>query len=213
MGAPPIYSLAAARRSGGMLSNVSPVNEGNGNGISGRGMQTSSYERHLKVGIDEEPCNGSMCNSEVISPSFFGRPFSAGALQQSRWNPFKKKSGILGVIHAQSKRNRVVSKHGKLNTFRRAEENEEQHSETWKKMKDRKALLTLNFNLRYLKDFFTSMIDLPWSWTLFSFAASFFFSWFLFAVVWYILVLIHGDLVPLEERDPEHKESYINYYI
>ena len=38
----------------------------------------------VKVGIDEEPCNGSMCNSEVISPSFFGRPFSAGALQQSR---------------------------------------------------------------------------------------------------------------------------------
>ena len=24
---------------------------------------------------------------------------------------------------------------------------------------------------------------------------------------------ISGDLVPLEERDPEHKESYINYYI
>ena len=38
----------------------------------------------VKVGIDEDPCNGSMCNSEVISPSFFGRPFSAGALQQSR---------------------------------------------------------------------------------------------------------------------------------
>ena len=24
---------------------------------------------------------------------------------------------------------------------------------------------------------------------------------------------ISGDLVPLEERDPEHKESYINCYI
>ena len=45
----------------------------------------------------------------------------------SRWNPFARKSGIFGVIHAQSKRNRVVSKHGKLNTFRRPEENEEQH--------------------------------------------------------------------------------------
>ncbi len=36
---------------GMLFSNVSPVNEGNGNGISGRGMQTSSYERHLKVNI------------------------------------------------------------------------------------------------------------------------------------------------------------------
>ena len=36
----------------------------------------------------------------------------------ARWNPFRKKSGILGVIYAQSKKNRVVSKHGKLNTFR-----------------------------------------------------------------------------------------------
>ena len=44
-----------------------------------------------------------------------------------RWNPFVRKSGIFGVIHAQSKRNRVVSKHGKLNTFRRPEENEEKH--------------------------------------------------------------------------------------
>ena len=34
-----------------LFSNVSPVNDGNGNGIPGRGMQTSSYERHLKVNI------------------------------------------------------------------------------------------------------------------------------------------------------------------
>ena len=44
-----------------------------------------------------------------------------------RWNPFKKKSGILGVIYAQAKRNRVVSKHGKLNTFRRPDETEDNH--------------------------------------------------------------------------------------
>ena len=44
-----------------------------------------------------------------------------------RWNPFAKKYGIFGVIHAHSKRNRVVSKHGKLNTFRRPDENKEKH--------------------------------------------------------------------------------------
>ena len=33
----------------------------------------------------------------------------------------------MGVLYAQSKRNRVVSKHGKLNTFVRPDEKEEQH--------------------------------------------------------------------------------------
>ena len=43
----------------------------------------------------------------------------------------------------------------------------------------------LSVSYRYLKDFFTSMIELSWSWTLFSFAASFFISWLGFAVAWW----------------------------
>ena len=43
----------------------------------------------------------------------------------------------------------------------------------------------LSVSYRYLKDFFTSMIELSWSWTLFSFAASFFISWLGFAVAWF----------------------------
>merc|ERR550532_2765125 len=112
------------------------------------------------------------------------RPFSATSLSQKRWNPFRKKSGIMGVLYAQSKRNRVVSKHGKLNTFVRSEEKEEQH--------------------RYLKDFFISMIDMSWSLTLCSFAASFFISWLLFAVIWYFVVLHHGDLLPESSQPPGH---------
>ena len=56
-----------------------------------------------------------------------------------RWNPFRKKSGIMGVLYAQSKRNRVVSKHGKLNTFVRPDEKDEQHR--WKFYKQAKAFL------------------------------------------------------------------------
>ena len=37
------------------------------------------------------------------------------------------------------------------------------------------------------------MIDMSWSFTLLSFAASFFISWLLFAVLWYCLVLYHGE--------------------
>ncbi|XP_023321186.1 ATP-sensitive inward rectifier potassium channel 8 [Eurytemora carolleeae] len=46
------------------------------------------------------------------------------------------------------------------------------------------------------------MIDLTWSWTFFSFAASFFFSWLFFAVIWYIIVIVHGDLD--EDRPDDH---------
>jgi len=122
--------------------------------------------------------------NEVLPPPPSYRPFSASGLSHRRWNPFRKKSGIMGVIYAQSKRNRVVSKHGRLNTFVRPDEKEEQH--------------------RYLKDFFISAIDLSWSWTLFSFAASFFMSWLLFAGVWYLVVLLHGDLLPESERPSDH---------
>ena len=39
-----------------------------------------------------------------------------------RWNPLRKKSGLMSVMHAQTKKGRVVSKHGRINTFRRKEE-------------------------------------------------------------------------------------------
>ena len=55
------------------------------------------------------------------------KPGRANEFAIVRWNPFARKFGILGVIHAHSKRNRVVSKHGRLNTYRRAEENQESH--------------------------------------------------------------------------------------
>ena len=47
--------------------------------------------------------------------NFFGRPMTTKSA--SSLNPFRKKSGILNVIHAQSKRNRIVSKHGRINTY------------------------------------------------------------------------------------------------
>ena len=101
-------------------------------------------------------------------------------------------------MHAQTKKNRVVSKHGRVNTVTRAEETGEQH--------------------RFLKDLFSSAIEMSWSWTLLSFCASFYVSWTGFAVVWYLLalryttnperkqifqifVLSHGDLNQAKDDD------------
>ena len=45
-----------------------------------------------------------------------------------RWNPFRKKSGLMGVMHAQTKKGRLVSKHGRINTIRRKDElKDDQH--------------------------------------------------------------------------------------
>jgi len=93
---------------------------------------------------------------------------------------------------SQSKRNRVVSKHGRLNTFVRPAEKEEQH--------------------RYLKDFFISMIDLSWSATLLCFAASFVVSWLVFAGLWYALALSHGDLQPREDWPANHSVCVDNIH-
>ena len=54
---------------------------------------------------------------------------------------------------------------------------------------------------RFLKDFFTSAIELSWSWTILSFSASFYVSWTMFAVVWYLLALYHGDLEQVKPED------------
>jgi len=166
MGARAIYNIPGRNQADSLMNNgsISPAI----NGINKKVMLSNSYEDNLDVNCEELEVNN--CN-----PTFFGAPLSASTVPRpSRWNPFAKKYGIFGVIHAHSKRNRVVSKHGKLNTFRRPDENKEKH--------------------RYLKDFFTSMIDLPWSWTLLSFAASFYFSWVIFAGIWYLVLFFHGDL-------------------
>jgi len=49
---------------------------------------------------------------------------------------------------------------------------------------------------------------LNWSWTFLSFAASFFISWLTFAVVWYLIILVHGDLA--EDKSEDHVDCIDN---
>ena len=121
----------------------------------------------------EDPAMHAMAN-------FFGRPLTTSTSRSWR-DIFRKQSGILNVIHAQSKRNRIVSKHGRINTYVRNEDTD---------------------HTRFLKDFFTSLIELSWSWTIFWFSASFFLSWLVFAVLWYLIAVVHGDFDP--ERGDDH---------
>ena len=60
---------------------------------------------------------------------------------------------------------------------------------------------------RFLKDFFTSLIELSWWWTIFWFSASFFLSWLLFGVVWFLVAIVHGDL------DPEYLAAHPDHVV
>eukprot|EP00091_Calanus_sinicus_P002358 TRINITY_DN12394_c0_g1_i1.p1 TRINITY_DN12394_c0_g1~~TRINITY_DN12394_c0_g1_i1.p1 ORF type:complete len:140 (+),score=21.43 TRINITY_DN12394_c0_g1_i1:509-928(+) len=86
------------------------------------------------------------------------------------------------IISEASKAERVVAKHGKINTHRQ----------------EKKQLSVI------LKDLFISPIHLSWSWTCFNFFASYFVSWFFFAIIWYIIGLAHGDFAPESSRPAGH---------
>ncbi|XP_062847057.1 ATP-sensitive inward rectifier potassium channel 11 [Trichomycterus rosablanca] len=47
---------------------------------------------------------------------------------------------------------------------------------------------------RFLQDVFTTVVDLKWLYTLFIFTMSFFCSWLLFGMVWWLVAFAHGDL-------------------
>ena len=50
--------------------------------------------------------------------------------------------------------------------------------------------------LSYFKDIFTTMVDMPWRYTFLAFTASFFISWLIFTILYYIIAIYRGDLIP-----------------
>lgn len=52
----------------------------------------------------------------------------------------------------------------------------------------------------YLRDLWTTFLDMQWRYKFFLFSATFAGTWFLFGVLWYLVALIHGDLLGKEEK-------------
>ncbi|PKK18399.1 potassium channel, inwardly rectifying subfamily J, member 10 [Columba livia] len=50
----------------------------------------------------------------------------------------------------------------------------------------------------YLKDLWTTFIDMQWRYKLLLFSATFAGTWFAFGVVWYLVAVAHGDLLEFE---------------
>ncbi|KAK8380368.1 hypothetical protein O3P69_016752 [Scylla paramamosain] len=61
---------------------------------------------------------------------------------------------------------------------------------------------------RYLQDIFTTLVDIQWRWTLLVFAMSFISSWLLFALVWWIIAYMHGDLLPHHLPDQQAASNW-----
>ena len=95
-------------------------------------------------------------------------------------------------MHNLTKRNRLVSKHGRINAYTR-DDGQQNH--------------------RFLKDFFTSTIDMSWSVIFLGFATSFFLSWLIFAVIWYLVAFVHGDLTDEVLRDLALEKPELNHTV
>nr|CAD7403649.1 unnamed protein product [Timema cristinae] len=58
------------------------------------------------------------------------------------------------------------------------------------------------YRIRYFKDMVSTIIDMKWRWVLLILNVSFFLTWFLFAILWWLIAYVHGDL------DPEHLPQF-----
>ncbi|GCB83319.1 ATP-sensitive inward rectifier potassium channel 10-like [Scyliorhinus torazame] len=56
----------------------------------------------------------------------------------------------------------------------------------------------------YLKDLWTTFIDLKWRYKLALFSATFVGTWFLFGLAWYLVALLHGDMAAPPEPSANH---------
>lgn len=63
---------------------------------------------------------------------------------------------------------------------------------------------------QYVRDLFTTMIDIKWRYNLMAAALGFVFSWLLFACVWYLVLYVHDDLA--HENDPAWSPCIVNVY-
>lgn len=51
----------------------------------------------------------------------------------------------------------------------------------------------------YLRDLWTTFLDMQWRYKFFLFSATFAGTWFLFGVLWYLVAMVHGDLLGKRE--------------
>ncbi|XP_053212064.1 G protein-activated inward rectifier potassium channel 3-like [Panonychus citri] len=128
------------------------------------------YRSTLPILPIESPCyRGSTSSSTVIGPNYQPNGhLSTGSTKYERFSPV----GPVRV-YPERIRKRIVLKSGAINLSQ-------------EKVTSR--------NKRYLQDTLTTMVDLRWRYNLLVFVGGYMFNWFTFALCWYGLAFIHGDI-------------------
>ncbi|XP_050308815.1 ATP-sensitive inward rectifier potassium channel 11-like [Anthonomus grandis grandis] len=69
---------------------------------------------------------------------------------------------------------------------------------------------------RYLQDIFTTLMDAQWRWTLQFLALEFFGCWLTFALIWWLIAFVHGDLhedhLPLRQAETGWTPCILNIH-
>ena len=65
--------------------------------------------------------------------------------------------------------------------------------------------------LAYLRDAWGILMDMRWRWMMLVFSASFVIHWLVFAVLWYILAEMNGDLGLDHDAPPENHTICVKY--
>lgn len=65
--------------------------------------------------------------------------------------------------------------------------------------------------LSYLRDIWGLLLDMRWRWMMLAFSASFLAHWLLFAVFWYLLAEMNGDLALDHDHPPENHTICVKY--
>ncbi|KAG8445411.1 hypothetical protein GDO86_010262 [Hymenochirus boettgeri] len=65
--------------------------------------------------------------------------------------------------------------------------------------------------LNYLRDIWGLLLDMRWRWMMLAFSASFLAHWLLFAVFWYLLAEMNGDLKLDHDSPPENHTICVKY--
>lgn len=63
----------------------------------------------------------------------------------------------------------------------------------------------------YLRDLWTTFLDMQWRYKFFLFSATFAGTWFLFGVLWYLVALVHGDLQGKQDGTAERSVKFSTY--
>ncbi|ENN71256.1 hypothetical protein YQE_12183, partial [Dendroctonus ponderosae] len=69
---------------------------------------------------------------------------------------------------------------------------------------------------RYLQDIFTTLLDAQWRWTLQFLVLEFFGCWLIFALIWWLIAFVHGDLhddhLPLRQAETGWTPCVLNIH-